>query len=110
MVRMLVYLGLAILLMIFLWGNMDNKASLNLMGAVVFKDVPVLIIILSSMLAGMILMLPFLYLGKARAVRRERARLNPKEKGVDPAAAKKKEILEPVSKTADADGGEGVVS
>jgi len=72
MVRFLAYFVVVILLMIFLWGNMGNKASLNLVGSVVFKDVPVLIIILSSMLVGMLIMLPVMYLNRLRAVRKSR--------------------------------------
>lgn len=109
MVRMLVYFGLVILLMIFLWGNMDNKASLNILGSVVFKDVPVLIIILTSMLAGMVLMLPFLYLGKMRAVRREREKTAGGSPGEDP-ESKKKEVLEPLAPKTESPSETGGVS
>jgi uncharacterized integral membrane protein len=70
MLRFLVYFVLLILFTIFLWSNMDNKASLTLLGKDIFQDVPVLIIILASMFLGMLLMLPFQFFSRLRLSRR----------------------------------------
>ena len=82
MTRFLIYFVLIILLTIFLWGNMDNKASLNIMGSEIFQNVPVLIIILSSMFIGMVMMLPFMYLNKMRNSKKLKTELD-SEDGIE---------------------------
>lgn len=70
MLRFMIYFVLLILFTIFLWSNMDNKASFTLLGREVFQDVPVLIIILASMFLGMLLTLPFQFFSRRRLARR----------------------------------------
>lgn len=70
MLRFMIYFVLLILFTIFLWSNMDNKASFTLLGREVFRDVPVLIIILASMFLGMLLTLPFQFFSRRRLARK----------------------------------------
>lgn len=68
MVKLISFLTGVTLFSVLLWENVDQKVTVKILGSRVVENVPVLILILLSFLAGMLLMLPVMwwYLYKQR--------------------------------------------
>jgi len=60
-----------------MWENLENKATVQLFGEQIFKDVPVLLIILTSMLLGMLLMIPISWFRHYRTDKKKKNETSP---------------------------------
>lgn len=87
MARFLIFFILLIGLTLIMWENIEQKASIRILGHKLFSDIPVLLIILTSMLLGMLFMFPFIWMNQHRLKRKltgKETKSNPKQ-GTDAA-------------------------
>jgi len=74
MKKLLLFVGFLILFTITMSENIDNKATVEFLGAVVFDNSPVLIIVLSSFLLGVIVSFPLMWFKSSKMKSKEKAR------------------------------------
>ena len=74
MVKLVIFLAALTGFAFVMWENLEEKASVFFLGKTLFENVPVLLIILISMLAGMLLLFPLIWLNKINALGRQRAK------------------------------------
>jgi uncharacterized integral membrane protein len=80
MLRLVVFFLVLLLLAVLMWENIDQTASLSAFGQEICRDVPVLLLLFSAMLIGMLLTIPFGWAHAISRVRRVRTRLQGRDK------------------------------
>ncbi len=86
MVKFVISLAVLTGFTFIMWENLEEKASVYFLGKTVFENVPILLIIMTSMLAGMLLMFPLMWINRLTSRSKKKAKVRGKNKDAKQAA------------------------